>query len=133
MHPGLSPYLFNTYTMHIMREAIDEEDGISIHGRQISNLRYADDTVLILNTAEGLQSLVNKVTDESSRHGLHLNVSKTKVMAVGRNRVELQTQLADAELEQIDSYKYLGARITEDGSCQLKVRSRLSMDAKVGL
>ena len=80
----LSPCLFNLYAEYIMRSAgLDEaQDGIKIAGRNINNLRYADDTTLMAESEE-LKSLLMKVKEESEKVGLKLNIQKTKVMASG--------------------------------------------------
>ena len=79
----LSPCLFNLYAEHIMRYAgLDEtQAGIKIAGRNISNLRYADDTILVAESKEELKSLLMKVKEESEKAGLKLNIQKTKTMA----------------------------------------------------
>ena len=76
----LSPYLFNLYAEYLMRNAGLEEaqDGIKIAGRNINNLRYADDTTLMAETEEELKSLLMKVKEESEKVGLKLNIQKTK-------------------------------------------------------
>ena len=81
----LSPYLFNLYAEYIMRNAGLEEAqaGIKIAGRNINNLRYADDTILIAESKEELKSLLMKVKEESEKIGLKLNIQKTKIMASG--------------------------------------------------
>ena len=81
----LSPYLFNLYEEYIMRNAELEEAqaGIKIFGRNISNLRYADDTTLMAESKEEGKSLLMKVKEESEKVGLKLNIQKTKVMASG--------------------------------------------------
>ena len=83
----LSPHLFNLYAEYIMRNAgLDEaQAGIKIAGRNINNLRYADDTTLMADSEEELQSLLMKVKQESEKVGLKLNIQKTKVMASGPN------------------------------------------------
>ena len=86
VHKGciLSPYLLNLYAEYIMRNAwLDEaQAGIKIAGRNINNLRYADDTTLITESEEELKSLLMKVK-ESEQVGLKLNIQKTKIMASG--------------------------------------------------
>ena len=79
----LSPCLFNLYAEYIMRNArLDEaKAGIKIAGRNISNLRYADDTTVMAETEEELKSLLMKVKEESEKVGLKLNIQKTKIMA----------------------------------------------------
>ena len=84
VHQGciLSPYLFNLYAEYIMRNAgLDEvQAGIKIVGRNINNLRYADDTTLMAESKEELKSLLMKVKKESEKVGLKLNIQKTKIM-----------------------------------------------------
>ena len=81
----LSPCLFNFYAEYIMRNAGLEEAqaGIKIAGRNINNLRYADDTTLMAESEEELKSLLMKVKVESEKVGLKLNIQKTKIMASG--------------------------------------------------
>ena len=85
VHQGciLSPCLFNFYAEYIMRKAgLDEaQAGIKIAGRNINNLRYADDTTLMAESEEELKSLLMKVKEESEKVGLKLNIQKTKIMA----------------------------------------------------
>ena len=81
----LSPCLFNLYAEYIMRNTGLEEvqAGIKIAGRNINNLRYADDTTLMAESEEELKSLLMKVKEESEKVGLKLNIQKTKIMASG--------------------------------------------------
>ena len=81
----LSPCLFNLYTEYIMRNAGLEEAqaGIKIAGRNINNLRYADDITLMAESEEELKSLLMKVKEESEKVGVKLNIQKTKIMASG--------------------------------------------------
>ena len=79
----LSPCLFNSYAEYIIQNAeLDEaQAGIKIPGRNIINLRYADDTILMAESEEELKSLLMKVKVESEKVGLKLNIQKTKIMA----------------------------------------------------
>ena len=81
----LSPCLFNFYAEYIMRNAgLDEtQAGIKISGRNINNLRYADDITLMAESEEELKRLLMKVKQESEKIGLKLNIQKTKIMASG--------------------------------------------------
>ena len=81
----LSPCLFNSYAEYIMRNAGLEETqtGIKIAGRNINNLRYADNTTLMAESEEELKSFLMKVKEESEKVGLKLNIQKTKIMASG--------------------------------------------------
>ena len=81
----MSPYLFNFYAEYILRNAGLEkaQAGIKIAGRNINNLRYADDTTLMAESEEELKSLLRKVKVESEKVDLKLNIQKTKIMASG--------------------------------------------------
>ena len=81
----MSPCLFNSYAEYILRNAgLDEaQAGIKIAGRNINNLRYADDTTLMAESEEELKSLLMRVKEESGKVGLKLNIQKTKIMASG--------------------------------------------------
>ena len=85
VHQGcvLSPCLFNFYAQYIMRNAGLEEEqaGIKMSGRNINKLRYSDDTTLMAESEEELESLLIKVKEESEKVGLKLNIQKTKTMA----------------------------------------------------
>ena len=84
VHQGcmLSPCLFNLCAEYITRNAV-LYDGIKIAGRNINNLRYADDTTLMAESEEELKTLLMKVNEESEKVGLKLNIQKTKIMASG--------------------------------------------------
>ena len=81
----VSPCLFNLYAEDIIRNAgLDEaQTGIKIAGRNINNLRYADDTTLMAESEEELKSLLMKVKEDSEKVGLKVNIQKTKIMASG--------------------------------------------------
>ena len=79
----LSPCLFNLYADYIVRNAglVEAQAGVKIAGRNINNLRYADNTILMAESEEELKSLLMKVKEESEKVGLKLNIQKTKIMA----------------------------------------------------
>ena len=110
-----------------MRKSIKETDGIKVHERKISNLSYPDDTALISSTKENLQNMINRVASASNKHGLYLNSKKTKIMAIGRNKTETNIFLNNERLEQVESYLYLGASISEDGTCMPEIKTRLAI------
>ena len=80
----MSPCLFNFYAEYIMQNAglNEAQAGIKIAGRNINNLRYADDTTLMAENEEELKSLLMKVKEESEKAGLKFNIQKTKIMAL---------------------------------------------------
>ena len=124
----LLPCLFNLYAEYIMRNArLDEaQAGIKIARRNISNLRYADDTTLMAEGEEELKSLLMKVKEESENVGLKLNIQKTKIMASG----PITSWEIDGEtLETVSDY-FLGSKITADGDCSHEIKRRLLLGRK---
>ena len=117
----LSPCLFNLYAEHIMRNAgLDEaQAGIKIAGRNINNLRYADDTTLMAESEEELKSLLMKVKEESENVGLMLNIQKTKIMASG----PITSWQIDGEtMETVTGFIFGDSKITADSDCSHGIR-----------
>lgn len=82
----VSPILFNIYSEQIFLEALeDAEEVIPINGTRLNNIRYADDTLIFADSAEGLQTLVNKVANVSRKYGLDINSKKTKCILISKN------------------------------------------------
>ena len=125
----LSPSLFNIYTENIFRE-FGELPGIKLCGEYINNLRYADDTVLIAESEEELQRLVDAVKNGSLQYGLKMNTKKTKTMVVRRDLEDGSTAKIKVDgviLEQVKKYQYLGQLITEDGRCEAEIKRRIEI------
>ena len=125
----LSLCLFNFYAEYIMRNAgLDEaQAGIKIAGRNINNLRYADDTTLMAENEEDLESLLMKVKKESEKVGLKLNIQKTKIMASG----SITSWQIDGEtMETVSDFILGGSKITADGDCSLKIKRRVLLGRK---
>ena len=125
----LSPCLFNLYAEYIMRNAGLEETqaGIKIAGRNINNLRYADDTTLMAESKEELKRLL-KVKVESEKVGLKLNIQKTKIMASG----PVTSWEIDGEtVETVSDFLFWGSKITADGDCSHEIKRRLLLGRKV--
>ena len=113
-----------------MRNAELEEAqaGIEISRRNINNLRYADDTTLMVESEEELKSLLMKVKEESEKVGLKLNIQKTKIMA----SVLITSWQMDGEtVETVADFIFLGSRITADGDCSHEIKRRLFLARKV--
>ena len=123
----LSSCLFNLYAEYIMRNAGLEETqaGIKIAGRNINNLRYADDTTL---ENEELKSLLMKVKEESEKVGLKLNIHKTKIMASG----PITSWEIDGEtVERVVDFIFLVSKITTAGECSHEIQRHLLFGRKV--
>ena len=113
-----------------MRNAGLEEPqaGIKIAGRNINNLRYADDTTLMAESEEELKSLLMKVKEESEKVGLKLNIQKMKIMASG----PITSWQIDGEtMETVRDFIFLGSKITADGDCSHKLKRGLLLGRKV--
>ena len=118
----MSPCLFNFYAEYIMRNAGLEEAqaGIKIAGRNINNLRYADDTTLMTESEEELKSLLMKVKEESEKADLKLNIQKMKIMASG----PITSWEIDGEtVETVSDFIFGGYKITADGNCSHEIKT----------
>ena len=126
----LSPCLFNLYVEYIMRNAGLEEAqaGIKIAGRNIHNLRYADDNILMVESEEELKSLLMKVKEESEKVGLKLSIQKTKIMASGPITL---WQIDGETMETVTDFIFEGSKITADGDCSHEIKRRLLLGRKV--
>ena len=113
-----------------MRNAGLEEAqaGIKIAGRNINNLRYADDTTLVAESEEELKGLLMKVKEESEKVSLKLNIQKTKIMASG----PITSWQIDGEIvETVSDFIFQGSKITADGDCSHEIKRRLLLGRKV--
>ena len=126
----LSLCLFNLYAEYIMRNVGLEEAQaeIKIAGRNINNLRYADDTTLMAESEERLKSLLMKVKEESEKVGLKLNIQKTKIKASGPTT---SWEIDGETVETVSDFILGGSKITADGDCSHEIKRRLLLGRKV--
>ena len=112
-----------------MRNAgLDEaQDGLKIAGRNINNLRWADDTTLMAEREEELKSLLMKVKEESEKFGLKLNIQKTKIMA---SSPITSWQIDGEAMETVRDFIFWGSKITVDGDCSHEIKRRLLLGRK---
>ena len=125
----LSPCLFILHAEYIVQNSgLDEaQAGIKMAGRNINNLRYAEDTTLMAESEEELKSLLIKVKEESEKVGLKLNIQKTKIMASG----PITSWQIDGETMEIVKDVILGgSKITADGDCSHEIRRHLFLERK---
>ena len=125
----LSPCLFNLYAEYIIRNAglNEAQAGIKIAGRNINNLRYADDTTLMVESDEELKSLLIKVKEESEKAWLKFNIQKTKIMASGpitSRQIERET------METMTEFIFLGSKITADDDRSHGIKRHLLLERK---
>ena len=106
----------------------ETQAGIKIAGRNINNLRYADDTTLMAESEEKLKSLLMKVKEESEKVGLKLNLQKTKIMASGPIT---SWEIEGERVETVSDVIFGGSKITTDGDCSHETKRRLLLGRKV--
>jgi len=108
---------------------LDElQAGIKIAGRNINNLRYADDGTLMAESEEKLKSLLMKEKEESEKAGVKLNIQKTKIMASG----PITSWQIDGEtMETVTDFIFLGSKITSDGDCSHEIKRHVLLGRKV--
>ena len=126
----LSPCLFNLYAEYIMRNArLDEaQAGIKIARRNISNLRYADDTTLMAESEEELKSRLMKMKEDCEKVGFRLNIQKTKIMASGPIT---SWQIDEKTMEIVADFILGGSKITPGGDCSHEIKRPLLLRRKV--
>ena len=108
---------------------LDEaQAGIKTAGRNINNLRYADDITLMAESEEELKSLLMKVKEESEKVGLKLNIQKMKIMASGPI---ISWEIDGGTVETVSDFIFLGSKITADGDCAMKLKDTYSLEGKL--
>ena len=110
-----------------MRNTKLDEAGIKFAGRNINNLRYADDTTLMAESKEELKSLLMEVKEESEKVGLKLNIQKTKIMTSGPTTA---WQIDGETVETVTEFILGGSKITADGDCSHEIKKRLLLGRK---
>ena len=126
----MSPGLFKLYAEYFIQNAwLDgAQAGIKIVGRNINNLRYADDTTFMAESEEELKSLLMKVKEESEKFGLKLNIQETKIMASGPI---ISWQIDGETVETVSDFLFLGSKITVDGDCSHEIKVACSLEGKL--
>ena len=113
----------------MQKARLDETQAeIKIAGRDINNLRYADDTTLMAESEEELKSLLMKVKEESEKAGFKLNIQKTKIMESGSI---ISWQIDGETVETVTDFLFLHSKITADGDCSYEIKRCLLLERKV--
>ena len=122
--------LAKLYAEYIMQNdgLYETQAGIKIAGRNINNLRYANDTTLMAQSKEKLKSLLMKVKEESEKAGLKLNIQKAKIIASGPI---ISWQIEGEKVEAVTDFIFLGSKITADGDCSHEIKRCLLLGRKV--
>ena len=113
----LSPTLFNIFLERIMSDALEEHDGkVSIGGRNITNLRFADDIDALAEEEQELEALVESLDKTCTRYKMVISAEKTKLMTNSANGIQREKKVKGQKLGTVTSFKYLGAVVSDDGS-----------------
>ena len=113
----LSPTLFNIFLERIMSDALEEHDGkVSIGGRNITNLRFADDIDAQAEEEQELEALVESLDKTCTRYKMEISAEKTKLMTNSANGIQREIKVKGQKLGTVTSFKYLGAVVSDDGS-----------------
>ena len=122
----MSPCLFNLYAEYIIRNAglNEAQAGIKIVGRNINNLRYADDTILLAESEKELKSILMKMKEESENVGLKVDIQKTKIMPSG------PTTSREIDGETVRDFILGGSKVTADGDCSHEIKRLLLLGRK---
>ena len=119
IRPGclLSPTFFSIFLDRIMTDALEDHEGtVSIGGRSITNLRFADDIDDLAGEEEELANLVERLDKASTAYGMEVSAEKTKLMTNNTSGINTKIKVTGQKLETVTSFKYLGSIITDEGS-----------------
>ena len=137
----LSLYLFNVYTENIMRRVrhdpqryrdpenkdFDFFSSLNVGGRKYPELRYADDTVLLLTTHGGLKEIIRSVKTYSEEQNFYLNANKTKIMKTDKTQTKIDIKIENDTIQEIEEFKYLGSIISNNGDINKEIQRRMAI------
>jgi hypothetical protein len=122
----LSPILFNLYSEYLTKEALEGFGEFKIGRKIIHTVKYADDLVLLAKEQKVLQDMVDKLIEIGRCYGMEMNVEKTKVMRISR-QLPVKIMIDQKQLENVESFKYLGSILTNDVRYTCEIKCRIAM------
>lgn len=122
----LSPLLFVAYLERIMDQINLNNDGISVNGTNINNLRFADDIDLLCKNHTSLQEQIEQLAKTAGETGLMVNIKKTKTMVFGDTNIDQQMKIDGEIVENVEEFEYLGSLLTWDNNCSKEIKRRIS-------
>jgi len=123
----LSTILLNLYSECLTKEALEGFGDFKIGGKIIHTVKYADDLVLLSKEEKVLQDMIDKLIEIGGCYGMEMNVEKTKVMRISRQPFPVKIMIDQKQLENVESFKYLGSILTNDGRCTCEIKCRIAM------
>jgi len=117
------------YSECLTKEALGGFGDFKIGGQIIHTVKYADDLVLLAKEENVLQDMIDKLIEIGRCYGTEMNVEKTKVMRISRRRpFPVKIMIDQTQLENVESFKYLGSILTDDGRCTCEIKSRIQQE-----
>ena len=114
------------YTEYLIREALDGGEGININGQHITNIRYADGTIILAESEQQLKHMIDKLDATCEQYGMAMNAKQTKTMIVEKTpEKQCGVNVKGQRLTQVKQYKYLGTTIEHTGLCKTEVAQRI--------
>ena len=123
----LSPLLLNLYSECLTKGALEVFGDFKIGGQIIHTVKYADDLLLLARKEKVLQDIINKVIETGRCYGMEINVERTKLMRISKQPFPVQIMIDQKQLENVESFKYLGRILTNDWRCTCEIKSRVAM------
>jgi hypothetical protein len=123
----LSPLLLKLYSEYLTKEALGGFGDFKISGQIIHNVKYTDDLVLLAKEEKVLQNMIDKLIEIGRYYGIEMNVEKTKVMRISRQPLPIKIMIDQNQLENVESFKYLGSILTNDVRCTCEIKCRIAM------
>ena len=123
----LSPILFNLYSECLTKEALDGFGDFKIGRQIIHTLKYVEDLVLLAQEGNVLQEMTDKLIEIGGCYGIEMNVEKTKAVRISRQPFPVKIMIDQKQLENVESFKYLGSILTNDGRCTCEIKCRIAM------
>ena len=117
----------NLYSEYLTKEALEVLGDFKIGGQVIHTVKYADDLVLQAKEEKVLQDMIDKLIEIGRCYGMEINVEKTKVMRISRQPCPVKITIDQKQLENVESFKYLGSILTNDGRCTSEIKCRIAM------
>src|SRR6267154_231547 len=124
----ISPFLFNLYSEFMIKEAMENVEGIKFNEVNITDLRYADDAVLVADKRKKMKNMINRLNKTCKEYGMKINVKKTKVMKMNKTEnlkgMQRSIVLDGVPVDKVKHFKYLGSWITDDARSYKDIRTR---------